>query len=78
MTQEPPCLSAAGIRCLKLIVTRWVSQMRPKRDGLKFPVARAEGIVVYCARLRKKDMNSTFKFAWLYYFGFTAGAARAC
>ena len=52
--------------------------MRPKRDGLKFPVARAEGIVVYCARLRKKDMNSTFKFAWLYYFGFTAGAARAC
>lgn len=36
------------------------------------------GNVVYCARLRKKDMNSTFKFAWRYYFGFTAGAARAC
>ena len=24
------------------------------------------------------NMNSTFKFAWRYYFGFTAGAACAC
>ena len=44
----------------------------------KFPVARTAGIVVYFVRLRKKDMNSTFEFAWRYYFGFTAGAARAC
>ena len=28
-------------------------------------------------RLRKKGMIKTFKFAWHYYFGFTAGAVRA-
>ena len=36
------------------------------------------GLWYTCARLRKKDMMNTFKFAWFYYFGFTAGAARAC
>ena len=49
-----------------------------ERDSVKFPVARAEWNVVYCARLRKKDIMKTFEFAWYYYFGFTAGAARAC
>ena len=44
----------------------------------EFAVAQAAVIVVYCARLRKKDMKNTFEFAWFYYFGFTAGAARAC
>ena len=43
----------------------------------KFPIARTEGFVVYFPRLRKKGMIKTFKFAWYYYFGFTAGAARA-
>ncbi len=45
---------------------------------MKFAIARGAVDLVYCAHLRKKDMNSTFKFAWRYYFGFTAGAARAC
>ncbi len=44
----------------------------------KFPSC-ADGMDcdILCAS-EEKDMNSTFKFAWRYYFGFTAGAARAC
>ena len=44
---------------------------------MKFTVAQTAEVVVYCARLRKKDMMKTFEFAWRYYFGFTAGAVRA-
>ena len=47
-------------------------------DEVKFTVARAAGIVVYFCASEEKDMMKTFEFAWYYYFGFTAGAARAC
>jgi len=38
---------------------------------------RGAGGLWYNVRVKgKQEMMNTFKFAWFYYFGFTAGAAR--